>query len=94
MLGASALSQELIAGAETRWVERGEARLLTWEEIFAQLDGPATLSGEISDEGYRALQVAKQANPLLKVLVAPAQSSATPNRLFGRDGVEHARGTR
>ncbi len=58
--------------AETRWVERGEARLLTWEEIFAQLDGPATLSGEISDEGYRALQVAKQANPLLKVSVAPA----------------------
>lgn len=68
--------ERVIAGtyrwSETRWVERGEARLLSWQEIFEQLDGPATLSGEISDEGYRIIEEAKQANPLLKVSIAPA----------------------
>lgn len=39
-----------------RWVQRGEPRLLTWEELYETIDGRATIAGEIDQRGQEAYQ--------------------------------------
>jgi tRNA threonylcarbamoyladenosine biosynthesis protein TsaB len=45
-----------------RWGSRGEPQLMEWETLFESIDGPAFLSGEISDEGYEAIAAAQAKN--------------------------------
>jgi len=52
------------------WTSRAEPRLLEWDELFASIDGPAIITGEISGSGLSAIRTAK-ANGL-PVEVAPA----------------------
>ncbi len=42
------------------WIQRGEAQLMDWETLLNSIDGPAHLSGEISEEGHDRLHVAQE----------------------------------
>ena len=43
-----------------RWKSRSEPLLMTWDMLIASIDGPATLTGEISDAGLETLQMARE----------------------------------
>lgn len=43
-----------------RWVHRGEAELMDWVTLFASIDGPAYLTGDITPDGVDALTTAQQ----------------------------------
>ncbi|HEX2908079.1 MAG TPA: tRNA (adenosine(37)-N6)-threonylcarbamoyltransferase complex dimerization subunit type 1 TsaB [Phototrophicaceae bacterium] len=45
-----------------RWGSRGEPQLMEWGTLFSSIDGTAYLTGEISDEGYTALEKAQAEN--------------------------------
>jgi tRNA threonylcarbamoyladenosine biosynthesis protein TsaB len=53
-----------------RWKARNAPLLMTWETLIASVDGPATLTGEINDAGFAALEDA-QARGLPITLSAP-----------------------
>lgn len=52
------------------WKQRGDAENTDWETLLASIDGPATLSGEISADGRAAIEVAQRGGQPL--LLAPA----------------------
>lgn len=43
-----------------RWGSRGEPQLMDWEALFGNIDGPAHLTGEVSEMGRDALAVAQE----------------------------------
>lgn len=53
-----------------RWTSHADARLMDWSEMFANVDGPAHLTGEISAEGMAALAEAQAKQ--VPVLLTPA----------------------
>ncbi len=53
-----------------QWSGRGDPALMTWERLIASLDGPASLTGEIDDEGAAAIQLAQLNN--LSLTLVPA----------------------
>jgi len=53
------------------WGGRGAAQLMTWDTLFTSIDGTCYLSGEIDDDGQRAL-VAAQADDVPITLIPPA----------------------
>lgn len=47
------------------WVNRGEPRLMDWETLLANIDGPAYVTGDIDAEGQAALKTAEEGeNPV------------------------------
>lgn len=64
----------IVAGAyqwrKGRWKSRSEPRLMTWESLIESIDGPATLTGEISPEGFAALEEAQQGE--VSIQITPA----------------------
>jgi tRNA threonylcarbamoyladenosine biosynthesis protein TsaB len=52
------------------WVHRGEPRLMDWETLLANIDGPAYVTGDIDDEGREALDNAEARD--LPVRVTPS----------------------
>lgn len=42
-----------------RWGGRGEPQVMDWDTLFASIDGPAYLTGEINDAGLQALAAAR-----------------------------------
>jgi tRNA threonylcarbamoyladenosine biosynthesis protein TsaB len=52
-----------------KWVSRGEPQLMNWATLFASVDGPAHLTGEVSAEGYEKWKTA-QANGIPVSLVS------------------------
>lgn len=44
------------------WVNRGEPKLMDWEMLFKNIDGPAHLSGEVTADGFKALAAAQEAD--------------------------------
>ncbi len=54
-----------------RWGNRGEPQLMDWDSLFASIDGPAYLTGEINDDGHEALEQA-QAKDIPVTLVPSA----------------------
>lgn len=52
------------------WTARGELRLMDWPMLMETIDGPATLTGEIDDEGQEAIAAAQARG--VPVSVAPA----------------------
>jgi tRNA threonylcarbamoyladenosine biosynthesis protein TsaB len=52
-----------------RWKQRGEAENMDWEMLINSIDGPATLSGEISPEGRTAIEAAQAAS--VPITIAP-----------------------
>ncbi len=53
-----------------RWKLRGEAQNMDWETLIASIDGPATISGEVSPEGRSAIEAAQQIS--LPITLSPA----------------------
>jgi tRNA threonylcarbamoyladenosine biosynthesis protein TsaB len=53
-----------------RWGQRGEPQLMTWETLFASIDGQTFLTGEVNETGYQALLVAQEKG--VPVTLAPA----------------------
>ena len=52
------------------WVKRGDPQLMNWESLFASIDGPAYITGAISEEGFISfIQAQAQEIP---VKLAPA----------------------
>lgn len=41
------------------WASRSEPQLMTWEELIASVDGPATVTGDIDAAGFEALKAAQ-----------------------------------
>jgi tRNA threonylcarbamoyladenosine biosynthesis protein TsaB len=56
---------------KSRWGGRGDPQLMTWESLFASIDGTAYLSGEIDEEGQVTL-VGAQANDIPITLIPAA----------------------
>ncbi|MEQ8677684.1 MAG: tRNA (adenosine(37)-N6)-threonylcarbamoyltransferase complex dimerization subunit type 1 TsaB [Aggregatilineales bacterium] len=52
------------------WGSRNEPKLMNWETLIETIDGSATISGEISEEGLETIKFA-QANAI-PVTIAPA----------------------
>jgi tRNA threonylcarbamoyladenosine biosynthesis protein TsaB len=52
------------------WSGRTEPRLITWDELFASIDGPALIAGEINSDGLAAIRKAQESG--IRVQVAPA----------------------
>jgi tRNA threonylcarbamoyladenosine biosynthesis protein TsaB len=42
-----------------RWNSHAEPQLMGWETLFSSIDGPATLIGEISQDGFEAMAAAQ-----------------------------------
>ncbi len=42
-----------------RWKARSEPLLMSWEMLIASVDGPAALTGEVTEEGLQMLQAAR-----------------------------------
>jgi tRNA threonylcarbamoyladenosine biosynthesis protein TsaB len=42
-----------------QWAGRGEPQLMNWESLVNNIDGPAVITGEINDEGFKALEEAQ-----------------------------------
>lgn len=55
-----------------RWGSHAEPQLMDWETLFASIDGPALLTGEITLQGMEALKHA-QAENIPVTLAPPAQ---------------------
>jgi tRNA threonylcarbamoyladenosine biosynthesis protein TsaB len=53
-----------------RWGQRGEPQLMEWETLFASIDGPTHLTGEVNETGYQALLLAQEQG--IPVTLAPA----------------------
>jgi tRNA threonylcarbamoyladenosine biosynthesis protein TsaB len=53
-----------------RWGQRGDPQLMSWESLFANIDGPTFLTGEVNETGYQALLVAQERG--VPVTLAPA----------------------
>ncbi|MBC8099826.1 MAG: tRNA (adenosine(37)-N6)-threonylcarbamoyltransferase complex dimerization subunit type 1 TsaB [Armatimonadetes bacterium] len=51
-----------------QWGGRSEPLLLTWEGLLAQLDGPATITGEIDSDGMNILRAAQAAGTPLTIM--------------------------
>ena len=48
-----------------QWKPRGEAENMDWDTLIASIDGPASISGEVSAEGRSAIEAAqKQSLPI------------------------------
>ncbi len=45
-----------------QWKQRGAPENMDWDTLIASIDGPATLSGEISPEGRAAIEAAQAAS--------------------------------
>lgn len=43
-----------------RWTHRGEPQLMAWDELIENIDGPASITGEIDEDGHRALEAARE----------------------------------
>lgn len=56
---------------KNRWGSHAEPQLMDWETLFASVDGPALLTGEVNRAGVEALQQA-QTNGIPVTLAAPA----------------------
>ena len=54
-----------------RWSSRAEPQLMNWDTLVQSIDGPASITGEIDDEGHAALAAA-QANGIPITIVPPA----------------------
>jgi tRNA threonylcarbamoyladenosine biosynthesis protein TsaB len=52
------------------WGQRGDPQLMTWETLFASIDGPTHLTGEVNETGYQALLLAQERG--IPVTLAPA----------------------
>ena len=52
------------------WKERSEAQNIDWKMLIDSIDNPATISGEISPEGQRAIEAAQQRG--LPITLTPA----------------------
>jgi tRNA threonylcarbamoyladenosine biosynthesis protein TsaB len=44
---------------KNEWVNRGEPRLMDWETLLANIDGPAYITGDIDADGHAALAAAQ-----------------------------------
>jgi tRNA threonylcarbamoyladenosine biosynthesis protein TsaB len=53
-----------------RWTMRGEPSLMTWASLVDSLDGPASLTGELDDEGLEAVREAERSGLQLSLLPA------------------------
>lgn len=53
-----------------RWKTRHDPALLTWDELIASIDGPAYITGEITDIGHNVIDAARENN--LPITLAPA----------------------
>ncbi len=49
------------------WVNRGEPRLMDWETLLANIDGPAYVTGDIDAEGYEALKMMEDGENPVKI---------------------------
>lgn len=61
--------------SDTRWMPRGEPRLLAWQDLLETIDSHVTLAGELDASAHESIAVAKRARPELKIDVAPAAYS-------------------
>jgi tRNA threonylcarbamoyladenosine biosynthesis protein TsaB len=52
------------------WVERNEFRLMDWATLIESIDGPASVTGEIDEEGHAALNEAKDKGVTLTIVPA------------------------
>ena len=52
------------------WVGRGEPTIMTWDQLFASIDGPAYITGEVDGVGQAALKTAQEES--VPVTLAPA----------------------
>ncbi len=57
-----------------RWASHSEPQLMGWEALFARVDGPAYLTGEIDAAGRAALEAAQERN-------LPVELAASAHRL-------------
>jgi tRNA threonylcarbamoyladenosine biosynthesis protein TsaB len=55
---------------KTRWVNRGESRLMDWATLLANIDGPAYIAGDIDEEGRIALDAAEAAGVPVRVTMS------------------------
>ncbi|MFZ4815302.1 MAG: tRNA (adenosine(37)-N6)-threonylcarbamoyltransferase complex dimerization subunit type 1 TsaB [Phototrophicaceae bacterium] len=53
--------------SSSKWVARGEPKLMAWAELFSSIDGRVTLAGDIDASGHDAYKQALTANAELKV---------------------------
>lgn len=51
-----------------RWIHRGDPQTMDWETLFASVDGPAYLTGDISTEGQAALEKAQEKDIPVKLV--------------------------
>ena len=56
---------------KSRWTSRAEPQLMDWDTLVQSIDGPASITGEIDEEGHEALMAA-QANGVPITIVPPA----------------------
>lgn len=54
--------------SQGQWVHRGEPRLMNWEALLTTIDGPAYITGAVSDEGHGALADAQAAGIPIKLV--------------------------
>lgn len=52
------------------WVARGEASIMTWEELIANIDGPAYIAGDITEDGLAQIDAAAEADIPVKAVPA------------------------
>jgi tRNA A37 threonylcarbamoyladenosine modification protein TsaB len=52
------------------WANRGEPQLMDWELLFASIDGPAYLTGDVSPLGREVLESAQQQDIPVKLIPA------------------------
>ncbi len=53
------------------WKMRGEPQNMDWDTLIASIDGPACISGEVGEEGYRVIEAAQREQGLPITLAAP-----------------------
>ena len=52
------------------WLARREPELSSWEQLLATCDRPLLISGEISSAGWSAIESARAAGALIRVMPA------------------------
>lgn len=53
--------------SQRRWRTRTEPRLMTWDDLLATVDGPATLTGEINKTGHEVVANRPDDAPTLQI---------------------------
>ena len=59
--------------SQNQWVKRGEPRLMTWEQLIENIDGPAHITGDVDVDGYEQLTAAKADGKSVKVVNAASR---------------------